>query len=96
MIKTENFGRHLQTKIVEFGTGDVLMTRTTFESEGTIGLLIGNHEQRKVGEITTEYNGKSSDDLPNVEVVLAFKNPQSVGALIHSLMEVQKELFDKM
>lgn len=94
MIKTTDFGKHAQTRVVEFGTGDILMTRIKFEAEGTHAVLLGQDVPKKVGTETTEYNGKDSDQLPNVQVILAFKNPESINALIHSLVELQRDMFD--
>ena len=39
-------------------------------------------------------SGKTTDELPIPGVVLTFKNPESINDLIHSLIELQKELFE--
>lgn len=79
---------------VLFGTGDIMMTRVQYE-EGTFSLTLNEHTPHVIGETTDEYLGKSTDDFPSeVKVCLSFKNAQSLNALIHSLVELQKDIFN--
>lgn len=96
MITTQSHGRHPGVLIVEFGTGDIMFTRTYFEDAKASGLMFSQHSvPHKIGETTDEYNGKTSDDLPDAKLIISFTKPASVAALIHSLIEVQKDMFDK-
>jgi hypothetical protein len=58
-------------------------------------LIFSEQEPHPIGSESDEYKGKLSDELPNVQMVMEFNNPESVAALIHSLIELQKELFNK-
>lgn len=82
---------------VILGNGDVMFH----------GLFFDQHPERyclgfydavtphPIGSWTDEYNGKNSDQMPTpVRVVLSFEKPESVTALIHSLIELQKRMFN--
>lgn len=96
MIKNENFGIHKNVVIAEFGTGDIKMTKSHFEGD-KFQTILAFHNQtpaRKIGEVDSEWNGKTMDEVDRPEIVMIFKKPESITALIHSLCELQKEVFD--
>ena len=79
---------------VLFENGDILMTRLQYEDK-VFSLALGQHPIREIGETTDEYAGKTTDDLQcEIGVCLSFTNPKSLNALIHSLTELQKDIFD--
>ncbi len=97
MIETKNFGKHENVVIATFGTGDVRFTRARWMDEKHERLLLFFNEQtpRKIGEVSQQDAGKSSDDCDKPAFVMEFNKPESITALIHSLVELQKELFDR-
>lgn len=93
MIRQLQLGEKSQnvTEVI-FENGDIMMTRVQYEPD-TFTLAINEHPQRPIGDTTNEYAGKTTDDFPNeIKVALSFKNAQSLNALIHSLVELQKDL----
>lgn len=78
--------------LVKFGTGDVMFHGIKF------ALGFCHHEPRPIGSQTQEYNGKTTDELKElgipVRVVFEFTKPESISALIHSLVELQKRMWD--
>lgn len=96
MIQTKNFGKHENVVVATFGTGDIRMTPARWVDENHESLLLfyNDSKPRKIGEVSDEWSGKSSDELEKPELVLQFNKPESITALIHSLVELQKELFD--
>lgn len=93
-ISKTNYGKHVDVHIIEFGTGDILMTKAT--EPGNTGdniLLFSEFPGHAIGEESFEFNGKDTDSLPNVAVVMRFNKPESILALIHTLCELQKAVF---
>lgn len=79
---------------VLFSSGDIMMTRIQYEP-GVFSLALAEHPQREIGETSNEYAGKTVDDFPNeIKVCLSFTNPKSLNALIHSLVELQKDVLN--
>lgn len=95
MITKQNYGAHADVLIAEFGHGDITFAKATYpDDQHATHLLFMNHEKRKIGEVSNEWEGKTSDEVPRPDVVFVFKNPESITALIHSLAELQKEVFE--
>jgi hypothetical protein len=96
-IITQDYSAHKDVVFMEFGTGDIMFTKGRPEgSECDDRLLFSNQNPpRQIGDETSEHVGKSSDDLDNVKVVMIFNKPESITALIHSLIELQKSIFKK-
>jgi hypothetical protein len=93
-IQKVKFGKHEDVLFAEFGTGDIKMTKGRYNDETHESLLMFSTEDgHKIGDTTDADVGKFSDDLPAPDFVLSFKKPESLTALIHSLIELQKELF---
>lgn len=81
--------------LIEFGTGDIMFNGVKFEGHDH-ALAFQQHEPRPIGSETEEYNGKTTDELPNeTKLIMSFTKPESVTALIHSLVELQKRMFDE-
>lgn len=79
---------------VVFGDGDIMMTRIRYDAN-LFSLALNEAPPMPIGSTTNEYAGRTVDDLPNeIKVVLSFKNPKSINALIYSLVEVQKDVFN--
>lgn len=94
-IQKENFGVHEDVTFLRFGSGDILFTRArNIENKYETMLLFSSQEPRSIGDTTDDYKGLSSDEIPSVKVVMSFTDPRSISALIHSLVELQKEVFD--
>jgi hypothetical protein len=58
-------------------------------------LIFSEVTPHEIGSETDEYKGQTSDALPNVRVVFEFTKADSISALIHSLVEIQKDIFRK-
>lgn len=101
MIQTKNFGQHKDVLTAEFGDGNICFTKAFFPLEDKKGqsfnrllLFSNNKTPRKIGEVSNEDQGKGSDEMERPEFIFEFKNPESITALVHSLIELQKDLFD--
>lgn len=95
MIQKVVFGtQHPDVVHVQFGTGDIIFTKVQMEDK-TFGLTFAQSEPHKIGETTEKYTGKSVDKFEEeVKVLFTFSNPESITALIHSLIELQKAVFN--
>jgi len=93
-INKLQYGVHPDVLFLEFGYGDIMFTRATEDGSTHDNTLIFSvSEPHEIGAETDEHKGKMSDDLPPVQMVMRFRKPESIAALIHSLVEIQKELF---
>lgn len=93
-ISKTQYGVHPDVLYFEFGLGDIMLTRAVLQNEEHESIFIFSQaEVHEIGAETDEHKGKVSDDLPNVQAVFRFKKPESITALIHSLVEIQKEVF---
>lgn len=93
-IINESYGRHKNVSVVTFGSGDIYMTKAK-ESDSLNENILCFSEVKgyKVGDESSVYDGMSIDELPNMSVVFRFERPESITALIHSLVELQKSVF---
>jgi hypothetical protein len=93
-IINDSYGRHNNVCIVTFGSGDIYMTKAKEHDKTSDNLIcfseISGHE---IGDESNDYDGKPVDELPNLSVVFRFEKPESITALIHSLVELQQSLF---
>lgn len=86
--------KHPDVVHVKFGLGDICFTKLQMEDK-SFGLAFAESEPHKIGETTDEYSGKNIDDFKEeVKVLFTFNKPESITALIHSLIELQKAVFD--
>lgn len=93
MITTAQIGETKDVLLVELGDGDVMFHEGQ-SPDLPHCLLFTNGGDGEIGKTTDEFKGYKSDELPNpVKLAINFKNPQSVAALIHSLIKLQKSMF---
>lgn len=93
-IINDSYGRHKNVSIVTFGSGDIYMTKVKepeYENENM--LCFSQIPGYDVGDESDIYTGKSIDELPNMSIIFRFEKPESITALIHSLVELQKSVF---
>ena len=92
MIQIKYFGKHGNVLFAEFGKGDIKITKARNESDkhNTLLMFHNNKTPHKIGEEDNEFTGKSSDELDAPGFVMSFSKPESITALIHSLIELQK------
>jgi hypothetical protein len=97
MIHNGSLGKHQNILFATFGAGDISFARARYEEETHNRLLIFKTQDppRKIGEVSSDDAGKNSDDLTPPQIVFEFTKPESITALVHSLLELQKDLFDK-
>lgn len=96
MITVRNFGKHENVVIAEFGYGDIKITKARDSEDAYESMLLFyNQSPHPIGEEDNEFKGKTTDELAPPSLVMHFSNPESIGAVIHSLIELQKELFSK-
>lgn len=98
MIRKIEFGeKNTDCLELRFGNGDIMFHGLMFPEEKELYCLgFGEMPGRKVGEETNEFNNLTTDELPTpIKMVMKFSNPESVTAVIHSLIELQKRMFDK-
>lgn len=97
MITLKNFGIHKDVPFATFGSGDIAFSRAKLNDKSMHTLLIFSNNQtpRKIGEVSNDDLGKSTDELEKPQIVFEFTKPESITALVHSLLELQKNLFDE-
>lgn len=90
MIDIAKFGKHVNVLWAQFGTGDISFTKAALDHEEHQSILMfhNNPSPKKIGGTSNEWDGKSSNDLPKPEFVLAFSKKESIEAVIHSLQEI--------
>lgn len=94
MIKTIDLGENQKgIALAEFGTGDIMFHHIASE-DIKFGLAFIQTEPRAIGATTQEFIGMTTDQLPHIGVIFNFTKPESVTAVIHSLIELQKRMFD--
>lgn len=94
-ITKSNYGKHEDVAIITFGTGDILMTKA--QEPGKVAdniLCFSECPGHEIGEVSHDFKDKNVDELPKVSVVMRFDKPESITALIHSLIELQKSVFE--
>jgi hypothetical protein len=93
-INTGSLGEQENILFIDFGFGDILMTKGRDEdSLYQNQLLFSKGRVRNIGEESNDHEGLTSDHIPNLKMVMRFANPESITAFIHSLSELQKEVF---
>ena len=96
MIKNQQCGKHENTPIAEFGTGDIGFISGSKEENGVTNHLIF-FNQNEAGfanwDVVKQGQFKNTDELP-VKFVMVFNNPKSITFLIHSLIEIQENLYE--
>lgn len=93
MIRNIEIGEKSKNVVeVKFESGDIMMTRVQLES-GLHSLVFNEQPDHEIGETTDDYKGKTTDEFPSeIRVCFTFTNPRSLNALIHSLVELQKDV----
>jgi hypothetical protein len=94
-ITKENYGVHQDATIITFGTGDIMMTKA--QEAGKVAeniLCFSEVPGHQIGEVSYEFKDKDVNTLPNLPVIMRFDKPESITALIHSLIELQKTVFE--
>lgn len=95
MIHTIKLGQIENVLSVEFGTGDVMFHGITSQ-EYKYGMAFCQMPPREIGATTKEFDGMTTDEIPSpTKLIMSFTHPASVTALIHSLIELQKRMFDE-
>lgn len=93
-ISKIKFGKHEDVLWAEFGSADITFSRAKYpDEERETMVLFHNKQGEYIGAETEDWKGVFSDDLPKPEFVMKFNKPESITALIHTLIELQKEFF---
>lgn len=78
--------------LLQFGTGNIRFDKVHY-ADGSVGLAFAQVEEpHEIGSETSENVGKELKELTDVQVLMDFSNPASIAALIHSLIEIQKQM----
>lgn len=94
MIIEKDYGKHEQIPTAEFGKGTIMMAKAKIDgNENETAIFLYNQEPSEIGRVSEEHKGKTTDELGRPKFVLTFQNAKSITALIHSLVELQKEVF---
>lgn len=92
-ILKSNYGKHKDVTIISLGFGDVKINQAK-HAHKYYHVTFSDDEPHPIGEEDEGENaGKSTDVLDNVKAVISFSNPESITVLIHSLAELQTEMF---
>lgn len=85
--------KHPDVVHVQFGKGDIMFTKMQMEDK-SFGLAFAQSEPHEIGETSDDYMGEKVDNFKEeVKVLFTFDKPESITALIHSLVELQKAVF---
>jgi len=97
MIRKIDFGDiNKDVTEVMYGTGTIGMTGILFPDEPEkYCLALRQTTPHPIGEIDPSVIGKNTDEIEPIGCVLSFTKPESITVLIHSLIELQKRMFDK-
>lgn len=94
-INKNKWGVHEDVLWLEFGHGDICFSGARYTEDDKTRLLVFQQDAvHPIGFVNDENTGKTTDELQNVKMVFQFSKPESITALIHSLVEVQRELFE--
>lgn len=94
MITTTTFGKHKNVLIAEFGKGDISFAGSRMEDEEFNSMLVfQNSNPHEIGSINSDDSGKTTDELEEIPLIMIFNKAESITALIHSLADLQKQLF---
>lgn len=73
---------------INFGTGDILITPITKADSNSGYIVLQNHEAHVIGEYSQEFKEEAED------VVVSFKNTESLDVLIERLNTLKKMMLD--
>ncbi len=95
MIHKKQLGKHEEVLFADFGYGDIRITKARGQDETHESMLIFYNQAplKEIGSVDSEDSGKTTDEMDCPGFVMSFSNPQSITAIIHSLAELQKQLF---
>lgn len=94
MIKFKHFGEHENVLTAEFGYGDIGLSKAIMPAaQFATMLVLHNQPPRPIGDIAEWPNPTGMNDIHGPLIVLEFNDPRSITALIHSLTELQKDVF---
>lgn len=88
------YGKHESILQVQFGVGDIRMDKAQYpvDKPTEVHLIISQGEKGEIGREDNDLLGKTTDDIEKPEVVLVFDKPESINSMIHSLVELQRDL----
>lgn len=90
-----HYGNHEDVTVVTFGAGDILMTKAQEIGKVADNILCYSEcPGHEIGDVSYEFKDKDIDALPKISVIMRFDKPESITALIHSLIELQKSVFE--
>lgn len=97
MIKVKQFGKHENVLMAEFGTGDICFTKARFPEQEHESLVLfhNNFDGHEIGDTSHEWNGRTSDEIERPEFVLVFNKPESITALVQTLLDLQMDMMKK-
>ena len=95
MIYTDDYFRHKNVTFAVFGSGDIMFSQAREAEDEYESMLIFSNQNppKEIGNVSSEHMGKTSDEIDDVKIVFKFTRPESITALIHSLSELQKQVF---
>jgi len=94
-IAKGQYGNHESILQVQFGIGDIRMDKAQYpaESPNEVHLVISQGEPGEIGREHNDLRGKTTDEINNPQVVFTFDKPESITSVIHTLIELQRDLF---
>ena len=94
MITEKDYGKHEQVPTAEFGKGTIMIAKAKVDgNQYETAIFLYNQEPSEIGGVSEEHKGKTTDELDRPKFVLTFQNAKSITALVHSLIELQKQVF---
>ena len=96
MIRKNVLVGKVKCDVVDFGFGSVSMQPAFLDDEKKPTLLMKtNDTEKEVGEESSEWHGKNSDDY-KPEIALVFANEKSLDALIQTLEDCRSHFQHKV
>jgi len=90
-----DFWRHKDVNIIEFGTGDIQMTKMLLQENRELCIAFHIGSEGEIGRTTNEYAGKPVDEMSEIKTLFVFKKKESIDAVIETLQELKTE-FEKI
>ena len=96
-IYKKTIGKHQEITHLHFGFGDIHMTKAKTNPDAAFNLLLLYESiPLPIGTVLDAPDNILTTDMisEKIQLVFKFENPESIAALIHSLIEMQQSMFN--
>lgn len=89
--KNATFSQLTDVTILEFGTGDILVSEGHGIENDYTAVMFKNQEPKGIGVEDDTWRGKTSDEL-QPDVIMIFTNPNSIDVIVDKLQKAKERL----